>query len=86
MKFLLDQNLSPLATDWANCRRGKNQQRIIITFDSDFADTIEFPVGSHPGVIRLKVIPQAIDILHSILERGISFLTTQKIEGCLVIY
>lgn len=107
MKFLLDQNLSPLTTTFLRglsydvvdireigmygapdseiARAAKEHNRIVITFDSDFADILELPVGSHPGVIRLKIIPQTIEILHPILERELASLTSQKIEGCLVI-
>jgi predicted nuclease of predicted toxin-antitoxin system len=36
-------------------------QSIVIGFDEDFADARMFPVGSHYGVIRLRVWPTTIE-------------------------
>lgn len=52
--------------DEALLRVAEKGKRIVITFDTDFANTIEFPLGSHAGVIRLKIVPQTLEILHPI--------------------
>ncbi|MBI5215541.1 MAG: DUF5615 family PIN-like protein [Ignavibacteriae bacterium] len=65
--------------------RAKELDRIIITYNGDFADIKEVPLGTHPGVIRLKVIPQTEDILHPILEHQLKILSRQDISGCLIV-
>ena len=50
-------------------KRVKELDRVLMTFNGDFADITEIPLGSHPGIIRLKVIPQTEEILHPILEQ-----------------
>jgi predicted nuclease of predicted toxin-antitoxin system len=35
----------------------RNRNLILITRDSDFADEIMYPPGSHPGIIVLRVHP-----------------------------
>ena len=38
-------------------RFAQAQGRVIITFDEDLADARMFPLGSHHGVIRLRIWP-----------------------------
>lgn len=59
------------------------QNRVLITLDSDFADLMRYPVTGTPGVIWLKPVPPitlasieqqlltAIDLLHSRDLRGL---------------
>lgn len=75
----------PSASDSSILEIAKQQNRIVLTFDSDFADVREFPIGSHPGVIRLKVIPQTVEVLHPILLKFLQALETENIHGCVVI-
>lgn len=50
--------------DWA-----KLDAAIVITFDEDFADARMFPVGSHSGVIRLRVWPTTVESTEAALQR-----------------
>jgi predicted nuclease of predicted toxin-antitoxin system len=38
-------------------RFAQAQERVIITFDEDLADARMFPLGSHHGVVRLRIWP-----------------------------
>ena len=73
------------ATDAEILQQAKSQNRIVITFNSDFADVSDIPLGTHPGVIRLKIIPQTLGILHPLLEKRLIALEEENIGGCLVI-
>ncbi len=50
--------------NWAQTRSA-----MIITYDEDFADQRSFPVGSHAGIIRLRVEPTTTEITCLTLER-----------------
>ncbi len=52
------------ASDAEIAEYAARDQRIVVTFDTDFGDIREFQPGKYPGVIRLKVHPQTIDVLH----------------------
>lgn len=52
------------ATDQEIMDVARSQNRIVITYNSDFADIRDFPPGSHPGVIRLRIHPQTDEMLH----------------------
>ena len=66
--------------DWA-----RSDSSIVLTFDEDFADARMFPVGSHPGVIRLRVWPNMIERTEAALERLISEIRDEDLPGSLVI-
>jgi hypothetical protein len=50
LAVILDENVPPAISDYLGL-----QTAIVITFDEDFGDTRMCPVGSHAGVIRLRV-------------------------------
>jgi hypothetical protein len=54
-------------------------------YDEDFADARMFPVGSHCGVIRLRVWPTTIEKTESALQRVINELEEDDLRGSLVI-
>jgi predicted nuclease of predicted toxin-antitoxin system len=58
---------------------------VVITFDEDFADTRMHPVGSHAGVIRLRVWPTTVEETQRALSRLLAFATDDEIFGRLVI-
>lgn len=63
------------------------QQRgaLIITFDEDFADQRAFPLGSHSGIIRLRVWPTTIEETQRALDRLLAEVPDVEISRSLVI-
>jgi predicted nuclease of predicted toxin-antitoxin system len=74
-----------IAEDSVILECAKELNRTILTFNGDFADITEIPLGTHPGIIRLKVIPQTEEILHPILKQHLNTLSQQEISGCLIV-
>ncbi|HEY4611777.1 MAG TPA: DUF5615 family PIN-like protein [Bacteroidota bacterium] len=73
------------ASDLDILQRARTESRIVITFNADFADVREIPLGNHAGVIRLRIFPQTIEVLHPILKRELAELQSINLSGCLVI-
>lgn len=65
---------------WAQSR-----QAVIITFDEDFADQRSFPVGSHAGIIRLRVWPTTIEETQEALQRLLGEIPDVELTRALVI-
>ena len=61
------------------------ENRIVLTYNSDFGNILEFPPGEYPGVIRLRVHPQTLEVLHPVLEQFLAQVRPEDIEGALVI-
>ena len=57
------------ATDQAIFEWAQQNGAIVVTFDEDFADTRMYPIGSHAGVIRLRVWPTTIEATEAALGR-----------------
>jgi predicted nuclease of predicted toxin-antitoxin system len=66
--------------EWA-----QREGAIVITFDEDFADTRMYPIGSHAGVIRLRVWPTTIEAAEAALGRLLSATDDAILPGSLVI-
>ena len=60
-------------------------EAIIVTYDEDFADSRFYPLGSHHGVIRLRVWPTTVENTQSALERLLSSLIPSEWNKCLII-
>ena len=58
---------------------------IVVTFDEDFADARMYPVGSHAGVIRLRVWPTTIENTEAALARLFEAVGDEDMRGSLVI-
>jgi predicted nuclease of predicted toxin-antitoxin system len=65
---------------WAQTR-----QAVIVTFDEDFADQRSFPVGSHAGIIRLRVWPTTIEETQRALARLLAEVPDTELAQALVI-
>jgi len=63
----------------------KELNRIVVTFNSDFGDIRYFPPGSHPGVIRLKIEPQILEVVHPILKYLFKTVKHTDLENALTI-
>jgi predicted nuclease of predicted toxin-antitoxin system len=66
--------------DWA-----RSDSSIVITFDEDFADARMYPVGSHSGVIRLRVWPTTIEKTEAALARVFLEVRDEDLPASLVI-
>lgn len=66
--------------DWARA-----DASIVLTFDEDFADARMFPVGSHSGVIRLRVWPTTVEQTEAALARLFREVRDEDLPGSLVI-
>jgi predicted nuclease of predicted toxin-antitoxin system len=66
-------------------RWGQAQGAIIITFDEDFADQRAFPVGTHHGIVRLRVRPTTVEETRVALDRLLTAVPEEELVGALVI-
>lgn len=73
------------ATDKEIMAFAQREGRMVVTFDSDFGNILEFPPGTYPGVIRLKVRPQTVEVLHPILEEFFGKVSEEHLKGALAI-
>lgn len=72
----------------------KKEGRILLTFDSDFGNIFHFPIGSHPGIILIKIKPITVEdstpaILSflkrnkpDIFNKALTIITKTKIRIC----
>src|SRR3954471_9647071 len=47
----------------------QERQAIVVTYDADFADQRAFPLGTHHGIIRLRVRPTTVEETQAALLR-----------------
>lgn len=66
-------------------RWAQQNQAIIITFDEDFANASTYPIGSHAGVVRLRVWPTTVEQTQDALLRLMSTVPDEHLSGSLVI-
>ena len=64
----------------AACER---ERRILVTLDTDFADTRRYDPGASSGVIVLRPHDQSIRAVLSCLDGAIRALATERIESAL---
>jgi predicted nuclease of predicted toxin-antitoxin system len=63
----------------------QQRQAVILTFDEDFADQRSFPIGSHAGIIRLRVWPTSIEETQHALDRLLDTISDTELARALVI-
>lgn len=73
------------AKDYVVFKFAQNSHAIIITFDEDFADSRFYSLGSHHGIIRLKVWPTTSELTQSALMRLFTSVTEEQIPNSLII-
>jgi predicted nuclease of predicted toxin-antitoxin system len=66
-------------------RWAQTNQAIVVTYDEDFADTRSFPLGSHHGIIRLRVWPTTIEATKAAIERLLNQVPVPDWSGSLII-
>jgi len=56
---------------------------VTITFNMDFADIRFYPPSAHSGVIRLRIEPQTIEVVHPILKNLFTTIPHDQFKGAL---
>ena len=73
------------AADEVIFKWARENHAIVVTFDEDFADTRMYPVGSHAGVIRLRVWPTTIERTEEGLGRLLETVEDEALPGSLIV-
>ena len=60
----------------------RRENRIVMTFNGDFSDVRALDPG-HPGVIRLRIEPQIIEVVHPVLARFFEQVAWERLAGAL---
>lgn len=81
LRILLDQNVPRSVCALIQ----ESRPHCVVTFDEDFADARMFPVGSHSGVIRLRVWPTTVEKTQAALARLFLEIHDDELPGSLVI-
>jgi predicted nuclease of predicted toxin-antitoxin system len=66
--------------DWAQAHRA-----VLLTYDADFADQRIYPVGTHVGVVRLRVYPTTAEATRAALERLLASVADDEMRGALIV-
>jgi predicted nuclease of predicted toxin-antitoxin system len=66
-------------------RWAQAHKHLVITYDEDFADARFFPLGSHHGIVRLRVWPTTVEETISALNRLLEQVPTRELPGSLII-
>jgi predicted nuclease of predicted toxin-antitoxin system len=61
------------------------QQAVVVTFDEDFGDLRHFPLGTHSGIIRLRVWPTTAQLTIEALAQVFESVSADELRGALVI-
>ncbi|MEW6251215.1 MAG: DUF5615 family PIN-like protein [Planctomycetota bacterium] len=73
------------APDATILARAAELDAVVITYDEDFADQRQFPVGSHAGVVRLRVAPTTDEVSIAALRRLLAAFTFDQLHRSLTI-
>ena len=63
----------------------KSHKAALITRDRDFANLTIYPLGSHQGIILLRITPETMDSVHKNLLAMLRSLDFDAIQGNLII-
>lgn len=76
----LDGSPDPEIFRWAQANLA-----IVVSYDEDFADTRSFPLGTHHGIVRLRVWPTTVEETQSALQRLLTQVSESDLRGSLII-
>jgi predicted nuclease of predicted toxin-antitoxin system len=63
----------------------QHDERILVTFDKHFSNILRYPLGSHCGIIRIRIHPPLIsEITHS-LDQFLQKFDLKAIRGRLIV-
>jgi predicted nuclease of predicted toxin-antitoxin system len=66
-------------------RWAQSNRAIVVSFDEDFGDTRTFPLGSHHGIVRLRIWPTTVEMTKTALDRLLAQVPPGDLPGSLAI-
>jgi predicted nuclease of predicted toxin-antitoxin system len=64
----------------------QGQQCVLVTIDHGLGDVTSFPLGSHHGIVVLKIITaDDVDPVHRNLRKALSEIASDQLKGALLI-
>jgi len=73
-----------VASDDEVLRFAIQHARVLLTYNADFGDIRLFPIGTHAGIIRLRITRQTAAALHPLLRSALGQLADRDLSGKLV--
>jgi len=72
------------APDTAVFRQAQQEQRVVLTYNGDFADIRDLAGKDHHGVIRLRIENQRVGYAHPLLKEALEKLQDTNLHNTLV--
>ncbi len=66
-------------------RWAQEHHAVVVSYDEDFADTRSFPLGTHHGIVRLRVWPTTVEETRLAIERLLTQVSETDLDGSLII-
>jgi predicted nuclease of predicted toxin-antitoxin system len=61
------------------------EDRLLVTLDTDFADVRLFAPGTHPGIVLLRTTHPSVAVVGAILRRVLDEQPLESLAGCLAV-
>ena len=79
-----DENLLS-RPDTEIARAAKDENRMVLTLDVEFADLRKYPPGSHPGVVLFRPLSLSPLSVNSFISDFIRLTDLEKLAGCVAV-
>lgn len=66
-------------------RQAQQEQRVVLTYNCDFADIRDLTGKDHHGVIRLRIENQRIEHMHPLIKEALQKIQDMNLRNTLVV-
>lgn len=63
----------------------KSHKATLLTRDRDFSNLALYPLGTHTGIIVLRITPESMDKVHEVLLGALRSIPPEQLKGNLLI-
>ena len=63
----------------------KSRKAVLLTRDRDFSNLTLYPLGTHSGIIVLRITPESMDRVHGVLLAALRSIVPAQLKGNLLI-
>ena len=65
--------------------KARETRRVLLTLDKHFANLLNYPPGTHPGIILIRIHPPLAQDITPALHHFLSLSPSIKFDGCLIV-